>query len=629
MSFERLYPTLGMRHGSGPSVQGPVDEEPFLIPALGSRSTPVYNVHSYHTKVPPEAIEPYIEHHTRPGAVVLDPFAGSGMTGVAARRLGRRAILNDLSPAAVHIAWNVTHDCDPDALAQAADRVLGQVGIELESLYRARCDGCDRPAELGYLIWSDRLVCPSCGHADSLWDVARDAATGTLAPTYACTGCRGIVARRGGDRRDSVPAWVATDCAACGRRERRADPDDVEMAAAAAASPIIHPYPDVPIGPEREMYLRSALQRRDIHSIADFYTPRNLRALAALWAAVGAEPDLRLRQALALAFTNTAWHGTRMRRYNLRGGQRPLTGTLYIPQLSSEVQVGRVFAHKVRQLRTFYRSERPRSGAASSVDVLLGTASTLATVPSGSIDYIFTDPPFGSNIFYADCNLIWESWLGTLTDTRHEAVVNRSLGPERGGKGVAEYQELMRSSFAEMRRVLRRDGWLTVVFHSTDAAVWRALEAAARDASLSIEGATHLDKTQLSHKGYKGRSGAEDVAAYDVVLAIRNRPSSSPRARRRTQVRREAAARILAIHLASLPAVGSSVEADRRRTLPYLHSLLVQEHFNGDIGLSVGDYDLVRQLCSERFIVDARGRWSMVSPTPRAEGKADPVEAHA
>jgi len=59
----------------------------------GGKGTPVYLAHSYPTKVPPEAIEPLIEHFTRPGDVVVDSFAGSGMTGVAAMRLGRHAYL--------------------------------------------------------------------------------------------------------------------------------------------------------------------------------------------------------------------------------------------------------------------------------------------------------------------------------------------------------------------------------------------------------------------------------------------------------------------------------------------------------------------------------------------------------
>ena len=53
-----------------------------------SRSDPVYMAHSYLTTVPVGAIEPFIEAFTKPGDVVLDPFAGSGMTGVAAAAVG-------------------------------------------------------------------------------------------------------------------------------------------------------------------------------------------------------------------------------------------------------------------------------------------------------------------------------------------------------------------------------------------------------------------------------------------------------------------------------------------------------------------------------------------------------------
>src|SRR3954466_4076974 len=105
MAIADIYPDLGASLTQGPARARAVTS-PLLVPATGSRSSAAFNAHSYHTKVPPEAIEPYIEHHTRAGATVLDPFAGSGMTGVAARRLGRNVVLGDLSPAAAHLAWN-------------------------------------------------------------------------------------------------------------------------------------------------------------------------------------------------------------------------------------------------------------------------------------------------------------------------------------------------------------------------------------------------------------------------------------------------------------------------------------------------------------------------------------------
>ncbi|MDP2660002.1 MAG: DNA methyltransferase [Dehalococcoidia bacterium] len=44
------------------------------------------------TQKPVEALQPLIGTYSRPGDVVLDPFAGSGSTAVAARQLGRRPI---------------------------------------------------------------------------------------------------------------------------------------------------------------------------------------------------------------------------------------------------------------------------------------------------------------------------------------------------------------------------------------------------------------------------------------------------------------------------------------------------------------------------------------------------------
>ena len=60
------------------------DRPPFAADIKEGKNDPIYNAHSYHTKVPPRGIIPYILHYTKPGDLILDPFCGSGMTGVAA-----------------------------------------------------------------------------------------------------------------------------------------------------------------------------------------------------------------------------------------------------------------------------------------------------------------------------------------------------------------------------------------------------------------------------------------------------------------------------------------------------------------------------------------------------------------
>jgi hypothetical protein len=101
--------------------------EPFASDVSEGKNDPIYKAHSYHTKAPHKAIMRYILHYTEPGDIVFDGFCGTGMTGVAAQMCAnpdevfrkqietempdvkwgaRKAILNDLSPAAAFIAYN-------------------------------------------------------------------------------------------------------------------------------------------------------------------------------------------------------------------------------------------------------------------------------------------------------------------------------------------------------------------------------------------------------------------------------------------------------------------------------------------------------------------------------------------
>jgi DNA modification methylase/transcriptional regulator with XRE-family HTH domain/NAD-dependent SIR2 family protein deacetylase len=494
----------------------------------GGRSSAFYLAHSYHTKVPPEAIQPFIEHYTKPGDVILDPFCGSGMTGVAAALAGRRAILSDLSPAAVHLAWNHTRPCDPDALAAGFAALETRVEKRFKSMYRTtHSDG--RPARIHWTMWSTKHRCPTCAEEFLLWQ-SIDRATGRLGKMIVCPHCKAELSRSKIDLLGSSPAWIAYETEEGRRFEKAPDAADIKLALSFRRDNISLPYPTTPIAADREMYIRCALQLQKIASVADFYTARNLAALAILWSEILATPDERVRRALAFAFTNTAWHGTRMRRFNARGGQRPLTGTLYIPQLSSEANVLEVMRNKIGQLQKYYRAFRPLG--AELPRIMLGSATDLSTIADGSIDYVFTDPPFGSNIFYADCNLIWEAWLGRLTDTGLEAVVNRSLSVEKGGKSLRVYGDLIRGAMQEIARVLKPSGWATIVFHNTDAAVWQVIREAAEATGFSFHEASSLDRLQQSHKGYKGRSETEDVAHFDVVFNLHKsgRPAPQPAA---------------------------------------------------------------------------------------------------
>ena len=101
------------------------------------------------------------------------------------------------------------------------------------------------------------------------------------------------------------------------------------------------------------------------------------------------------------------------------------------------------------------------------------SATNLEFLKEESIDYIFTDPPYGEKITYLDLSIIWNSWLGFNVPDKL-----RKLEVIEGGslkKSEEEYIELMHKSIDEIYRVLKKDCWLSIVFASDKPSHWHAV----------------------------------------------------------------------------------------------------------------------------------------------------------
>ena len=165
-----------------------------------SRGDAVYMAHSYLTKVPPSAIMPFIKALTAPGDTVLDPFAGSGMTGVAALMLGRNAVLYDISVLGQHIGGNYANLIGAGRLREAAHVAMESAGNRVGPVYSVRCEQCGGEAELSRSVWSVVLACPNCQTDVVFYESLAQAGWTKSAMTCAACGTR-IVARGGAPRR--------------------------------------------------------------------------------------------------------------------------------------------------------------------------------------------------------------------------------------------------------------------------------------------------------------------------------------------------------------------------------------------------------------------------------------------
>ena len=184
------------------------------------------------------------------------------------------------------------------------------------------------------------------------------------------------------------------------RTERKVSTKKISRVKEISSKPCPYWLPDHPMDKQGPQYRRNALRARNIHDARDFYTTRNLWALALLWHHAGQHESPRVSSQARFCVTAISLPMTRMYRYRHDGKGGILTGSLYIPSLTQEMNVGTAFWAKVPDA-VAVAARRTRFDAA----VLLRRGSaTMLNLPDSSVDYVFTDPPFGSNIYYSEAS---------------------------------------------------------------------------------------------------------------------------------------------------------------------------------------------------------------------------------
>ena len=508
--------------------------EPMTVDVTVGKTDPIYRAHSYHTKVPHLAIVPSILHYTEPGDFVLDGFGGSGMAGVAAqwcdaapaiyrhelesewRKQGkaaphwgaRHAILNDLSPAATFIAANYNLPFNVAAFADAGERLLDEVDKELGWMYETLHSDGKTKGRIDFTVWSEVFTCPHCAGEVNFMEEALDNETKRVKESFPCPECGADLSKGNLDRvmetrvdpatggswkrvkfRPSMISYIVGGT----RYQKQPDQNDFEILGKIDSLPLSPEMPTVRF-PIEQMYHGSRINPKGFSHVHHMFLHRAGLSLGALWQKARVQPDKRIRLALQF-FVEQAITSLNVQnrygphRYSQSNGAMPLV--YYVPSQISEVSPWYVLSGKLDRLVKTFGDFKAILGM---VAVNTGTAAALPLSDS-SIDYIFTDPPFGENIFYADLNFLVESWHRVTTDAEPEAIVDKFKK-----KALPEYQHLMARCFTEYYRVLKPGRWMTVVFSNSKAAVWNAIQVSLQQAGFVVAEVTALDKIQGSYR---------------------------------------------------------------------------------------------------------------------------------
>jgi len=441
--------------------------------------TAMYVWHKYWSRKTWNVVGEFIRTYSQPGEVVFDPLAGSGVTAIEAIRNGRRAIVCDLNPAASEITELTIRSVDLHALRNAFLRVESQVKAKIDELYEIHCVQCANPLVCGAFVRKDASLlevrytkCPHCGYRAEHGKPSRSDITHLAAIEGKPT-----------------EGWFPTD-----RLE----------------------YPDG----------SPFLERQHYRSINELFTKRNLQALAWLLETIQQEESPILKRFLLGAFTSMLHLCSRMMPVGRPQSTNHYTyfsspgwtqhsywsASTYMEQNVWDKFQSAVTGHQglinakeeAQQLLPKCRItndwRRVLSGKADVAVVTGDCLKLMSDMPSGSVSYIFTDPPYDKSVQYGELSFIWNAWMGLNGGYIRSLVEHEIIHNERQGKNFDVYHALIKQAFERCFSVLQPSRYFTLTFHNPTFKVRNSTVRAGVFAGFEYQKIHHQPLGQVSAK---------------------------------------------------------------------------------------------------------------------------------
>lgn len=388
----------------------------------------IYKIHKYWARKPWYIVEKYILEYSQPGDLVMDPFCGSGCTGLEAIINGRNFIGQDLNPIALQVTkGTLANEIDFDSLQEDIDRIETECKTTIMKLYESdeKCGKCGNSLYFKYV---------------------------NIGPKFEGKISAGLY------------------CASCNTKTKKRLLTENELAKMAAFDSLkIERWVPDTFFPKK--FYKDRFSYKGIHTVADMYTKRSLYALSLLYDLVQSSRTEN-KELLMLAFTNTVLHVSKLKGENVR----PLgVNNYWVPDDYIEENVWFRFEDRISILLTAKKQQQKREKEKKKEGLLYGTAavnkkSALDSMGTECVDYFFTDPPYGEAIQYSELSFVWNTWLKTPYETKEEIIIN----PVQH-KSAEEFKELLSKSLDNIYAALKEKGYFTLCFQNKNSDIWQAV----------------------------------------------------------------------------------------------------------------------------------------------------------
>lgn len=413
-----------------------------------------YEMHKYWGKKPSKDLLHLIEKYSQQGDILLDPFAGYGVFVCEAYLNGRNAIGNDLNPSSTFIQEQLlSSKIDLDKFESEINRVIL------------------RNEDLQNLCYS--VDCPKCGRKSQVLSTLRSKTNIPLMNKVKCSCSRVAIEYQLSEEESDRILKLE---------------ENLEL--------VEHP--------NSKLIRNGRISALDNMTTDDLFTRRALKCHIALLADIDLIKDEPIRQLARLAFTSNLANCSRLvPPIKSRGPMAPgawMTG-FYVGETYLENNVFHYFKNRVSKVisgkQDFFEQNSRLDGLTDKGQVenlhsferdsrgyLVTNFDTKKLgFPDNSIDYIFTDPPYGDSVPYFEQSAIWNTWLDFKADYENEVVISDSKYRD---KRADNFKSDITLCVKEIYRVLKIDSFFSITFHSISGHEWYSLTKACLESGFTL-----------------------------------------------------------------------------------------------------------------------------------------------
>lgn len=413
---------------------------------ISSKSHPQhYMLHKYWGRKPHNLIYEYINFFTKPGDTVIDPFMGSGGVVIESNKMGRKGIGVDLNPMACLIVnETLKREVDYNQLKVEFDSIIDSIPEDVINLtYTKGLDGNLRLIDNA--IWEHGEITRLKYYAD-------------------------------------------------GKRVLK-DVDHFDKRNVIQAKQLLKKYLDLGVIDYPRDEIMAYVKRSGKSYIYELFTERNLLIASFFIAGIRKVKDENIRDSLCLIFTSALPNFSSMipgdpATVNGRSGWQ--ISKFWVPKIHSEKNA--VNTLKLRLTKYINgKKEIEELSTDTEYRILNQSSEDLSNIPAGSVDYVFTDPPYGDSISYFALSSFWTTWLDFSVDYTNEIIYD----PYRNKK-EEDYSLRLDKAFSQVHRVLKDDGYMSFTFHNRHIKFWKIVIDAVYKAGFELVNVKWVDQAVAS-----------------------------------------------------------------------------------------------------------------------------------